>query len=80
VPQRAPERHDDVPRLHRAGRRLGQERLVGHVRLRVDDDDLGPPATELPLQPEGGVEADVAAAHDEDDRALADRVRHATGA
>ena len=31
--------HDHVARLDGAGGRLGQERLVGHVRLRVDDRD-----------------------------------------
>ena len=68
--QLAAQRHDDVPRLDGAGRRLGQERLVGHVRLRVDDDDLGPPARQLLLQPQRGVEADVAAADDEDHRTV----------
>ena len=35
------QRHGEVARLDRAGRRLGQERLVGHVRLRVDHRDAG---------------------------------------
>ncbi len=31
------QRHDDVPRLERAGRRLGQQRRVEHRVLRADD-------------------------------------------
>jgi hypothetical protein len=59
-----------VPRLHGARGGLGQEGLVGHVRLRVDDDDLRPAPGELPLQPQGRVEADVPAPDHEDHRAL----------
>ena len=68
--QRRAQRHHHVPRLHRAGRRLGQEGLVGHVRLRVDDHDLRPPPGQLLLQSQRGVEADVPAAHDQDHRTL----------
>ena len=49
-----------------AGGGLGQERLVRHVRLRVDDGDLGLAAAQLPLQAQGGVEPDVAATDDQD--------------
>ncbi len=34
------QRHNGVPRGDVAGRRLGEERLIGHVRLRIDDDYL----------------------------------------
>jgi hypothetical protein len=49
---------------------LGEERLVGHVRLRIDNSDLhlaAPQlATQLLLQPQSGVHAHVAATHNED--------------
>ena len=41
--QHLAQRDHDVPRLERAGGRLGQERLVGHVGARVDDGDRAPP-------------------------------------
>ena len=66
VAQGLAQRHDRVPRLDRAGARLGQERLVGHVRARVDDGDHGLAALQLLAEPQRGVHADVAAADDED--------------
>jgi hypothetical protein len=38
--QHRAERHHDMPRLDAAGGRLRKERLVGHVRPGVHDDDL----------------------------------------
>ena len=64
--QLPPQRHHGVPGRDVAGRRLGQERLVGHVRLRVDDDDLGLTGAELLGQAQGGVEADVPGTHHKD--------------
>ena len=64
--QLAPQRHDRVAGGDVAGRRLGQERLVGHVRLRVDDRDLGLGRAQLPGQPQRRVEPDVPGTHHED--------------
>ena len=52
----------------RAGRGLRQEGLVGHVRLRIDDGDLGLLALQLPLEPQGGIHPDIATADDENAR------------
>nr|WP_308212445.1 hypothetical protein [Actinomadura madurae] len=64
------QRRHHVPRLQVPRRRLGQERLVGHVGLGVDDGDadLAPAqlTAQLLLQPQGGVHADVPAADDDD--------------
>ncbi len=46
--------------------RLRQEWLVGHVRLRVDDRDLGLGRAQFVGQANGGVETDVTCAYDED--------------
>ena len=54
-----PQRHDDVPRLERAGRRLGQERRVEHEVVGVDDRGAA-----LPEQPRD-VRAGEATADDE---------------
>jgi hypothetical protein len=64
--QHPPQGHHDVARLDGARRRLGEERLVGHVRLRVDDGDLGLATAQLLLQPQRRVHADVPAADDDD--------------
>jgi hypothetical protein len=69
VVQHAAQRHDDVPRLDAARRRLGEERLVRHVRPRVDHGHPRLARAQLPLQPQGGVHADVAAADHENVRA-----------
>jgi hypothetical protein len=68
--QHPTERNDDVTGLQRAGRRLGQERLVRHVRARIDHCHPGLAFTQLLLQAERGVHADVSAAHDENVRNL----------
>jgi hypothetical protein len=68
--QHPAQRHHHVPGLDGAGRRLGQERLVGHVRLRVDHGDLGFAAAQLLLQSQRRVHADVATA-DHDDSLVA---------
>ncbi len=60
------QRHDDVPGVDRPGGGLGQQRLVGHVRLGVDDREFGLLGAQPLLQPEGGVEADMAASDDQD--------------
>ena len=54
-----------MPRFDAARRRLRQERLVGHVRLRFDDGDVGRAARQASLQAERGVHPDVPAAHDQ---------------
>ena len=64
--QHPSQRHDHVAGLDRSRRRLGEERLVGHVRLRVDHRDLGLAAAQLLLQPQRRVHADVPAADDDD--------------
>ena len=64
--QFAAQRYHRVPGRDAAGRRLGQERLVRHVRLRVDHDDLRVTVPHLLRQPQGRVEPDVAAAHHKD--------------
>ena len=60
------QRDDGVTRLDRAGRDLGEERLVGHVGQRVDDRDVGLALAQVLLELPGGVEACVAATDDED--------------
>ena len=64
--------YDDVARGDRAGRRFGQEGLIGHVRVGRDHDDLdlAPPqlGLQLPLETQRGVHPDVAAADDENAR------------
>ena len=60
--QRRSSRRSGTTRVARrdvAGRRLGQERLVRHVRLRVDDRDLGLGRAQLLRQAQRRVEADV---------------------
>ena len=64
--QLATQRYHGVPRLDAAGRDLGQERLVRHVRMRVDDRDLRLALAELAGQAQGHVEPDMAGADDED--------------
>ncbi|CAM5632039.1 hypothetical protein SAURM35S_07714 [Streptomyces aurantiogriseus] len=72
VRQDAAQRHDDVPGGDGAGGRLGQERLVRHVRVGRDDRDLGLAPAEfrfqLLLEPQGRVHPDVAAADNENAR------------
>ena len=70
VRQNTTQRDDDVPRLEVAGRRLGQERLVRHVRQRIDDRHHCFVPAELALQAQRGVKAHVAAADDQDVRSL----------
>jgi hypothetical protein len=60
------QRDDGVSGLDGSGRDLGKERLVGHVSAGIDDRDLRLVPAHVLLQPPGGVEAGVAAAHDED--------------
>jgi hypothetical protein len=55
-----------VPRRDVAGRCLGQERLVRHVRLGVDDDDLGPARGKLLRQAQSGVQPYVTCPYDND--------------
>ena len=57
---------DRVARLDRTGRDLGEERLVRHVRQRVDDGDLGLAPAQPLLELPGRVEAGVAATDDQD--------------
>ena len=64
-------RGDDVARVDRPGGGLGQERRVGHVRARVDDDDGRLAVPEAAAQPAGRVQTDRAATEDEDTRHLA---------
>jgi hypothetical protein len=47
--QHPPEGHHDVAGLDGACRGLGQERLVGHVGLRVNDRDRGLAGAQLLL-------------------------------
>ncbi len=67
------ERDHRVTGLDRAGGDLGEERLVRHVRQRVDDRDLGFALAEVLLELPRGVETGVAATDDED---LGHGVRH----
>jgi hypothetical protein len=73
------QRNHDVAGREVARRGLGEEGLVGHVRLRVDDRDLDIAALQFALQlllkAERGVEAHVAAADDEDVRGVGVRDR-----
>ena len=55
-----PQRHDDVPRLERPRRRLGQERRVEHEVLAADDHRLAP------AEESRDVRAREAAAEDQD--------------
>ncbi len=57
---------DGVARLDRTGGDLGEERLVGHVRQRVDDHDVGLALAQGLLELPRGVEACVAATDDQD--------------
>ena len=59
------QRDHGVARLNGASRRLGQERLVRHVRAPVEHRDVDK-ALGLALERESGVEAYVATADDED--------------
>ncbi len=72
VRQDAAQGHDDVARRDGAGRRLGQERLVRHVRVGGDHDDLHGTAAQLRfqllLEAQGRVHPDVAAADNENAR------------
>lgn len=58
--------HHDVAGLDGTGRRLGEERLVGHVRLGVDHRDGRLAGTQLLLQSQRGVHADVPTADNHD--------------
>ena len=60
------QRDRGVPGLDRPGHHLGQERLVRHVRARVDDGDLRLVRAQRLLQVPRGVEARVATADDHD--------------
>ena len=55
-----------VTRLDLTGRHLGEERLVRHVRQRVDDRDFGFTTPQALLELPGGVEAGVTTADDQD--------------
>src|SRR5699024_7478981 len=69
------QRGDTVTAVDRAGRDLGQERLVGHVGARVDDDDRRLPPAEPLADATGRVEADGSAAEHDDAGHLAGRGR-----
>ena len=71
VLERPAQRCDDVARVDRPRRGLGQERRVGHVGPRVDDDDRRLALAEPPTQAVGRVQADAATAEDDDARHLA---------
>ena len=64
VPQMAAQGDADVARLDRAADHLGKERLVGHVRKRLDDGQLRLASTQPLLELPGRVEAGVPAADD----------------
>nr|WP_255345796.1 hypothetical protein [Streptomyces chartreusis] len=70
--QDAAQRYDHMAGRDRAGRRFGQERLIGHVRVGSDHGDLGFTPTEFrfqpPLETQGRVHPDVAAADNENAR------------
>jgi hypothetical protein len=66
--QHPAQRDDDLARLDQARGRLGQEWLVGHVRLSGHHRDGGLAPSEPPLQAQRRVHADVAAPGDEDVR------------
>jgi hypothetical protein len=61
-----PQRDRRVARLDRAGHHLGQEGLIGHVRARIDHDDLRLVPAEFLLQFPGRVEAGVATTDHQD--------------
>ena len=65
APQVAPVRDNRVTRLDGACRDLGQERLIGHVRQRVDENDLGLTLAQPLLELQSGVEPGVASTDDE---------------
>src|SRR2546421_5163597 len=74
------QRHDRVPGRDVAGGDFGQERLVRHVRLRIDDDHfrLAPP--ELAGQAQGRVQPDVPGADDQNPlRVHGSIIDHASG-
>ncbi len=68
--QHAPQRHHDVPRRDAAGRRLGEEGLVRHVRTRVDDGDGCLAVAHLLQDAAGCVQSDVPATNDENSGTL----------
>ena len=64
--QMAAQRHDRVPRFDRSRDHLRQEGLVRHVGPRIEHGHPCFAGLQPPLQLPGGVEAGVAAAHDQD--------------
>jgi hypothetical protein len=64
----AAQRHNDVARLNRTGGNLGEERLIRHVRKRVNEGDLGFATAKVLLKLESGVETGVTTTDDEDFR------------
>ncbi len=63
------QRHDDVARRDGTGGGFGEERLIGHIWVGGDDDDLrltaSQPLLQLPLETQRGVHPDIAPTDDE---------------